>query len=67
MIVDEQTPSGGLSSCVFEGFSKNKFYPKIISKSLPDQYIFDNGGRNYLLKKYGLGETDILKSLKKLK
>ncbi len=67
MIVDEQTPSGGLSSCVFEGFSKNKFYPKIISKSLPDQYIFDNGGRNYLLKKYGLGEIDILKSLKKLK
>jgi transketolase len=67
MVVDEQSPSGGLSSCVFEGFSDSKFHPKIISKTLPEQYIFDNGGRDYLLKKYGLGEAELLKSLKKFK
>ena len=67
MVVDEQSPSGGLSSCVFEGFSDSKFHPKIISKNLPEQYIFDNGGRDYLLKKYGLGEAELLKSLKKFK
>ena len=47
-----------------QGFSDSKFHPKIISKTLPEQYIFDNGGRDYLLKKYGLGEAELLKSLK---
>ena len=67
LTVDEQTPSGSLSSCVYEGFAEQKFFPKIISKSLPEKYIFDNGGREYLLKKYGLGHKDILKSINTLK
>ena len=33
VVVDEQTPSGNLSSCVFEGFSHQNYFPKIISKS----------------------------------
>ena len=54
VVVDEQTPSGNLSACVFEGFSSQNYFPKIISKSLPEKYVFENGGRNYLLKKFGL-------------
>ena len=38
--VDEQSPSGNLSSCIFEGFSSQGFFPKIVSKSLPEKYIF---------------------------
>ncbi len=63
LVVDEQTPSGNLSSCVFEGFSEKKFFPKIISKSLPEKYVFENGGREYLLNKYGLSYKDILKAV----
>ena len=31
VVVDEQTPSGNLSSCIFEGFSSQNYFPKIIS------------------------------------
>ena len=62
LVVDEQTPSGNLSSCVFEGFSEKKFFPKIISKCLPEEYFFENGGREYLLGKNGLSNKDILKA-----
>lgn len=64
LVVDEQTPSGNLSSCVFEGFREKKFFPKIISKCLPEQYYFENGGRAYLLNKFGLSQKGILKALK---
>ena len=33
VVVDEQSPSGNLASCIFEGFSEQKYFPKIISKS----------------------------------
>ena len=28
VVVDEQSPSGNLSSCIFEGFSEQKKFPK---------------------------------------
>ena len=64
--VDEQSPLGNLSSCIFEGFSHQNFFPKIISKSLPEKYIFENGGREYLLNKFGLSNDDIIQASKKL-
>jgi len=64
--VDEQSPSGNLSSCIFEGFSEQNLFPKIISKSLPESYVFENGGREYLLNKYGLSSEDIVKACKKI-
>ena len=67
VVVDEQSPSGNLSSCVFEGFSAQNYFPKIISKSLPEKYIFENGGRNYLLDKFGLSKSDIINASKKIK
>ena len=66
VVVDEQSPSGNLSSCVFEGFSSQNYFPKIISQSLPEKYIFENGGREYLLNKFGLSYSDIIRSTKKI-
>jgi transketolase len=66
VVVDEQTPSGNLSSCVHEGFSEQNYFPKIISKSLPEMYFFENGGREYLLNKFGLSHADIIEATKKL-
>ena len=66
VVVDEQSPSGNLSSCVFEGFSDQSYFPKIISKSLPENYIFENGGREYLLNKFGLSNDDIIKACNKI-
>jgi len=66
IVVDEQSPSGNLSSCIFEGFSEQNYFPKIISKSLPEKYIFENGGREYLLNKFGLSNNDILSAAKKI-
>ena len=66
VVVDEQSPSGNLSSCIFEGFSEQNYFPKIISQSLPENYIFENGGREYLLNKFGLSKEDIIKASKKI-
>ena len=66
VVVDEQSPSGNLSSCVFEGFSEQNYFPKIVSKSLPEKYVFENGGRSYLLKKFGLSNEDIISATKQI-
>ena len=63
LVVDEQTPSGNLSSCVYEGFRDKKFYPKIVSKSLPERYFLKMGKR-ISLNKFGLSKTDLLKATK---
>ena len=66
IVVDEQSPSGNLSSCIFEGFSHQNLFPKIISKSLPEKYIFENGGREFLLNKFGLSTKDIVEAANKI-
>ena len=66
VVVDEQSPSGNLSSCIFEGFSHQNLFPKIISKSLPEKYIFENGGREFLLNKFGLSTKDIVEAANKI-
>ena len=60
LVVDEQSPSGNLSSCIFENFSMNNFFPKIFTKCLPEKYIFENGGREYLLDINGLSIKELL-------
>lgn len=59
--VDEQTPSGSLAAAVFEATSASGKFPKIVSLSLPEMYVFENGGREYLLKKLGLSADGIRK------
>jgi len=66
VVVDEQSPSGNLSSCIFEGFSIQNYFPKIVSKSLPEKYVFENGGRSYLLKRFGLSNEDIILATKQI-
>ncbi len=66
VVVDEQSPSGNLTSCIFEGFSSQNYFPKIISKSLPEKYVFENGGRNFLLDKNGLSNKDIIEASNKI-
>ena len=66
VVVDEQSPSGNLTSCVFEGCSQQNYFPQIISKSLPEKYIFENGGREYLLNKFGLSTNDIIEAINKI-
>jgi transketolase len=59
LIVDEQCEAGNLSSSVFEAFCKFNIFPKIKIICLPEEYIFENGGRDYLLKKYKLDFSNI--------
>ena len=66
LVVDEQTPSGNLAACVFEGLSKQDIFLPIVSKCLPEKYIFDNGGRNKLLEENGLGLTDVREAAERL-
>jgi transketolase len=63
VVVDEQCLAGNLSSSVFEAFSNFKIYPKIKSISLPEEHVFENGGRDHLLKKYKLDSQNIELSL----
>ncbi|MDA9794587.1 hypothetical protein N8129_04050 [Pelagibacteraceae bacterium] len=66
VVVDEQTQYGNLSSAVQSELSKHSLYPIVKNISLPDEYIFQNGGRDFLLKKYNLDEISILNSCKKI-
>ena len=65
IVVDEQTQYGNLSSAVQSELSKYDLYPMLKNISLPDEYVFQNGGRDFLLKEYNLDETSILNFCKK--
>lgn len=65
IVVDEQTQYGNLSSAVQSELSKYDLFPKLKNISLPDQYVFENGGRDFLHKKYNLDEISILNFSKK--
>ena len=66
IVVDEQTQYGNLSSAVQSELSKYDLYPIIKNISLPDEYVFQNGGRDNLLAKYNLDEKSILSICKKI-
>jgi transketolase C-terminal domain/subunit len=66
LVVDEQTPSGNLAACVFEGLSNKDIFLPIVSKCLPEKYIFENGGRNKLLEENGLSLAEIRDTGKRL-
>jgi transketolase C-terminal domain/subunit len=62
--VDEQMPAGNLSSIISETFMDTELNPKVLNVSLKEEYLFENGGREYLLDKYGLSIEDIINKLK---
>lgn len=66
LVVDEQTPNGNLTSAIQEKLSENKIFNYIQNLSLPESYIFQNGGRDYLLKSYNLDDKSILETFDKI-
>ena len=64
IVVDEQTPCGSLGAAVLEEMAKrNTLNKKVRILTLPEQYLFENGGREYLLKKHGLSAENIIQTL----
>ena len=61
--IDEQTSVGSLESLVKENISLKH---NILPMSLPDQFIFENVGRDKLLDKYGLSVANIKKNIFKI-
>ena len=63
IVVDEQTPCGSLGAAVLESMSVRDIFKKVRVLTLPEEYLFENGGREYLLNKHGLSTDNILKTL----
>ena len=61
--IDEQTSVGSLESLIKENISTKH---NILPMSLPDQFIFENVGRDKLLDKYGLSVANIKKNIFKI-
>ena len=61
-IIDEQVEKLGTKSILFNQID-HKLLGKIKSFSLPNKFIFENGGRDYLLKKNGINIQEIIKSI----
>jgi transketolase len=64
--VDEQSPSGAIGAAIFEACSEQNVFPRIINVTLPEEYLFDNIGREGHLKKHGLSVENIKKQSKRL-
>lgn len=62
VVVDEQTPAGSLPSAVFEACAAVRPLPPIVPLTLPETYVFDNGGRAALLERLGLSRDGILRA-----
>ena len=67
IILDEQFISSSLYSVIGEINLIHNLNLKTIGFFLEDKYIFDNGGRESLLNKYGLDSQKIINTLKYIK
>ncbi len=63
--VDEQTPCGSLAAAAFEATSLSNNFARIVPLTLPEMYVFENGGREYLLNKLGLSADGIYQAAKR--
>lgn len=59
LTVEEQAPSGGLASALFEGLVDSGITKRFFRLTLPERHFFENGGRNKLLEIAGLSPKDI--------
>ena len=53
--LEEQTLPGGFGSAICEVLVDEDVQIPVLRLGLPDRYFFENGGRNHVLEKYGLG------------
>ena len=60
IVLDEQTPKGALGSAVLEACSERSVLKNIRQITLPEMYIYENGGRDYLLDKLGLNKNNVI-------
>ena len=61
--LEEQWLDGGFGSALLEMFSESQKFKKIKRFGLSKKYIFENGGRDYLIKTFGLDIDNIIQSL----
>ena len=61
--VEEQCLSGGFGSAVIEAMADAGLQKPIKRLGLPDRYFFENGGREYLLDRYGLAIADLVSAI----
>ena len=65
VLVDEQVERSSISLTISHFILKNNIKTKLICLNLDELYVFENGGRDYLLSKNGLSEKRILSAIKK--
>ena len=61
--VEEQCLSGGFGSAVIEAMADARLQKPVKRLGLPDRYFFENGGREYLLDRYGLAISDLVSAI----
>lgn len=65
ILVDEQVERSSMNLSISHYIIKNKINTKVDFLNLDERYVFQNGGRDYLLSLNGLSDAKILKSLDK--
>ena len=63
IVVEEQWIDGGLGSLILEKCSENNINIKVKRLGLKSRYYFENGGRDYLHEKFGLGKKELIKNI----
>jgi len=61
--IEEQSLSGGFGSAICEFICDNQLSCKVLRFGLPENYIFENGSRDYLLDQNGLSIEKIKNSI----
>ena len=65
IVVDEQSNTNGLFSAIHEFLYFNNLSKLVIPINLPEKYIYENGGRDLLLKLNNLDPESLSNSIKK--
>jgi len=63
--VEEQCLAGGFGSAVLELMAEHEWTGRVIRLGLPERNFFENGGRDFLLEAFGLGEKAIAATVRK--
>lgn len=62
--LEEHLLDGGFGSIVAECMSDNQIFKPLKRLGLEDHYVFDNGGRDYILELWGMGYDHLLNQIK---
>ena len=62
--LEEQVLAGGFGSAICEVLMDEDAQLPVLRLGLPDRYFFENGGRNHVLEKYGLGVPQLTERIR---